>query len=1174
MDPLLEKKYISTREAALSSGYNSDYLARLCRSGKITGTQVGRTWLLNRESLASFIEEQESLKKKSAGELAKKREVEYKKAQETRILVSEPEAPILSPIASEVPMQPIAVVSRRDEDSNAIQEEKTSSVVSPIRVRRPLPSPTEYLPESFNPWSSYRNEAAALSVALLVVTAGLFAASENYVSGALALAQKYLVDTSYVGRDMALSAMHRIRDIERLLQEETAMGVVTVLDHGMISVREGLSGEVFGTLSNGLIFEGVYEAFLGLGNTLQGATYAVLALHEDGMVLFAKGSQEVPQVLLTAVYQGGESLGTFAYVTPNVLATGADTAFLAVGNTVEEFSSGVAYVGQSLGGSVRFGSALGVLALSRTVETMGEVREKIATAFEYRIRERAPALAATPEISGDIFGFARSLARFTYERIQSLFDQGGRMLAALFDTNLAYAPAVSYPIPAGLSTVMEVSRVVNEITNHIEYHPVTYVYSGGVTEEFVKKMVETLREDINDRDDSGGSGLADISSESIEDLADVATMTKTWGDLLYWNGIEWTNLATSSLGIVGSGIPGGVVGAIQYNGGGTFAGDSAFTFDAAADRVTTTYASSTGLSSLYASSTNLFAGTLTLFGSFFDTTGSQGTNGFVLQSTGTSTHWVATSTLGLGGGGSGTVSAGTAGQIPYYEANGTTLTATSSIFVAPTGNVGLGTTSPYARLSVVGQVVAEFFTATTTTASSTFPRVSMNSFALGSDYFTDLTGPGLTVASGVLSVDDVSPSMLQAADFGAFTCNGTSCSLDSSFENPLTFTYPLVRSVDTISLAFGTTTANTWSAQNTFASLFATNASSTNATTTNLHVTSLSSALLRADSNGRVTGTTIGSGLSFDGTTLSATGGGGSGTVSTSTSETSGNVAYWTSTSGTPATLGSDSGLQFNAAADRLTTTYASSTALSSSYASSTSAFFGALSVGALSGPLQAVGGLVSASSTLSVAYGGTGLSTAPSFGNILVGNSTGSYTLTATSSLGLGTITAVGPTGGQVTSGAVTLASSTAGTDFSITGAGNTLTFNLPSASAVNRGLLTSSDYTTFQNKVSSTSLSATFPLAYSSASGAFTFNGLSTSTAAVVGNIPYFSGVNTFANVATSTLAVAGPFTTSGILGALVGGTNSTVTYTGLSTTTALSSSGVLYSTNGAAGVSSAAT
>ncbi|MEO8637952.1 MAG: tail fiber domain-containing protein [Candidatus Taylorbacteria bacterium] len=57
---------------------------------------------------------------------------------------------------------------------------------------------------------------------------------------------------------------------------------------------------------------------------------------------------------------------------------------------------------------------------------------------------------------------------------------------------------------------------------------------------------------------------------------------------------------------------------------------------------------------------------------------------------------------GGGGGGSGTVGSGTTGQIPYYAANGTTLTATSSIFLAQNGRVGIGTVSPQALLDVGG----------------------------------------------------------------------------------------------------------------------------------------------------------------------------------------------------------------------------------------------------------------------------------------------------------------------------------------------------------------------------------------------------------------------------------------------------------------------------------------
>src|SRR6185503_1268 len=55
-----------------------------------------------------------------------------------------------------------------------------------------------------------------------------------------------------------------------------------------------------------------------------------------------------------------------------------------------------------------------------------------------------------------------------------------------------------------------------------------------------------------------------------------------------------------------------------------------------------------------------------------------------------------------------------------------------------------------------------------------------------------------------------------------------------------------------------------------------------------------------------------------------------------------------------------------------------------------------------LNGPLQAINGTVSATSTLSAAYGGTGLSANPAYGQVLVGNNAGGYTLISTSSLGI----------------------------------------------------------------------------------------------------------------------------------------------------------------------------
>ena len=56
------------------------------------------------------------------------------------------------------------------------------------------------------------------------------------------------------------------------------------------------------------------------------------------------------------------------------------------------------------------------------------------------------------------------------------------------------------------------------------------------------------------------------------------------------------------------------------------------------------------------------------------------------------------------------------GNLAFYDNTaGLTLVVINS-----SGNFGIGTTSPYAALSVAGQVVADSFFATSTTATSTF----------------------------------------------------------------------------------------------------------------------------------------------------------------------------------------------------------------------------------------------------------------------------------------------------------------------------------------------------------------------------------------------------------------------------------------------------------------------
>jgi hypothetical protein len=188
-----------------------------------------------------------------------------------------------------------------------------------------------------------------------------------------------------------------------------------------------------------------------------------------------------------------------------------------------------------------------------------------------------------------------------------------------------------------------------------------------------------------------------------------------------------------------------------------------------------------------------------------------------------------------------------AGNVFDVKANNISLAS----FLA-NGNVGIGTSSPYARLSVAGQVVAAFFTGTST-ATSTF-------------------GGGLDIASGCYAVSGV-----------CLTSTGASSTL---FADTNTFTG--LNQFNRLTVTNSTTTAGTstnffasifTSALGTFTNLFGTNATITNATSTKAgtYTVTVTSGSCTATATTVVTVTTVTATASntpnCGGATLSATGG-------------------------------------------------------------------------------------------------------------------------------------------------------------------------------------------------------------------------------------------------------------------------------------------------------------
>jgi hypothetical protein len=234
-----------------------------------------------------------------------------------------------------------------------------------------------------------------------------------------------------------------------------------------------------------------------------------------------------------------------------------------------------------------------------------------------------------------------------------------------------------------------------------------------------------------------------------------------------------------------------------------------------------------------------------------------------------------------------------------------------------------------------------------------------------------------------------------------------------------------------------------------------------------------------------------------------------------------------------------------------------------------------------------AVGGnclsLTTLPGTLGIGSGGTGLTSAPSFGQLLIGNGSGGYVLTATSSLG---ISSGGGTWGSITG---TLASQTdlqnalnaklslsswyatttdalaqgptnryfsnALAQGAISVSGSPLTYSsgvvgINQANGSQAGFLASSDWTNFNNKLASSSLSAGTGIGYSGTSGVISNTGVtnlaasypllaSASTGAVALTLGFgTTTTNAWSNLQTlaggflsqASSTIVGPFTVTG--------------------------------------------
>jgi trimeric autotransporter adhesin len=115
----------------------------------------------------------------------------------------------------------------------------------------------------------------------------------------------------------------------------------------------------------------------------------------------------------------------------------------------------------------------------------------------------------------------------------------------------------------------------------------------------------------------------------------------------------------------------------------------------------------------------------------------------------------------------------------YTTPNSGVAFSTRVMDLLSSGNVGIGTTSPYAKLSVAGQSVAEYFTSTSSTAINTFPLLTATTATTTNLAVTSITSSLLKtnalgqLTAAVAGTDYLTSSNVAAYPFG-LTGNATS----------------------------------------------------------------------------------------------------------------------------------------------------------------------------------------------------------------------------------------------------------------------------------------------------------------------------------------------------------------------------------------------------------------
>ncbi len=551
MNTLLNGNLISTKDASALSGYNADYLSRLCRAGKIRGEQVGRAWLIERSSLEEFMATQVMRKIELSENLAREREEEYRRINQA------------------VPEMTVRMQDKTDHAVNTVM-----SVLSKMHMPQAYPA--------------FGGRAASFALTALVIGGSTLIAGSGIVEKtgvafthfafetrelALESADRTLAYAHERNALLASRAMQEVRVHDLLLASVNDARVETLpskfsagfealatpreipaialseatplTDEGARRVAQAraiamdLETDPIGSLTRSYLSTGAYlvhqtdavlamhldatyaaaDSILSLGAGIRDASSLAVGAYQDGVYAYVRNVELVPRTVLSVAYGIGDAMATGVSGGVQRAPERYDAGIMAFAMLSQDAGERIARDSSAFGDASRtvvtamlemedrsIAHAVGSsrVAFGEGLDAVESVPPSIAYAFGGGVDHLTAAVASAQALTASPFAaFEPSdlLEGFTHG-VLTFFSDAVTTIAGFFggeETGLAVIPSEgpeeTYSVPTAVQQEGGDTNIyegpVTIVNNHNEYPALTY---SGVTKGYVDTQLTLLND--------------------------------------------------------------------------------------------------------------------------------------------------------------------------------------------------------------------------------------------------------------------------------------------------------------------------------------------------------------------------------------------------------------------------------------------------------------------------------------------------------------------------------------------------------------------------------------------------------------------------------------------------------------------------------------------------------